>query len=160
MAKAATSRLDRRDAVRRGGRDGRRSVPRSSSTQAEGVLDITDIERVHDMRVATPPPAGGARDLRDVLPGQAAQAGALRDVKALADALGARRDPDVHLPGPRAARAPVPAPDAAGRPRPSRRGLHAEQASGNDVLAAALERGPARPTCGAPARRVRGAPRA
>ena len=62
----------------------------------EGVLDTSDIERVHDMRVAT-------RRLRAVLeifapcfPKQPFKA-ALRDVKALADALGERRDPDVHL---------------------------------------------------------------
>ena len=63
---------------------------------AEGVLDTTDIERVHDMRVATRrlravleifAPCFPRKALRDVL----------RDVKALADALGARRDPDVHL---------------------------------------------------------------
>src|SRR3954470_8121544 len=62
----------------------------------EGVLDTVDIERVHDMRVAT-------RRLRAVLevfapcfPSQPFKA-ALRDVKALAHALGDRRDPDVHL---------------------------------------------------------------
>jgi len=63
---------------------------------AEGVLDTTDIERVHDMRVAS-------RRLRAVLeifapcfektPFRAA----LRDVKGLADALGERRDPDVQI---------------------------------------------------------------
>jgi CHAD domain-containing protein len=62
----------------------------------EGVLDISDIERVHDMRVAT-------RRLRAVLevfepcfPKRPHRA-ALRDVKRLADALGERRDPDVHV---------------------------------------------------------------
>src|SRR5215211_4530859 len=62
----------------------------------EGVLDTVDIERVHDMRVAT-------RRLRAVLevfapcfPQRPFKA-ALRDVKALADALGERRDPDVQL---------------------------------------------------------------
>jgi hypothetical protein len=63
---------------------------------AAGVLDVTDIERVHDMRVAT-------RRLRAVLeifapcfPAGEHKA-VLRDVKRLADALGARRDPDVQL---------------------------------------------------------------
>ncbi|MDQ3740405.1 MAG: CHAD domain-containing protein [Actinomycetota bacterium] len=63
---------------------------------SEGVLDTSDIERVHDMRVAT-------RRLRAVLeifapcfpPKQHKKV--LREVKALADALGARRDPDVQL---------------------------------------------------------------
>jgi CHAD domain-containing protein len=63
---------------------------------ADGVLDTSDIERVHDMRVAT-------RRLRAVLeiyepcfPRKQLRA-ALEDVKALADALGERRDPDVQL---------------------------------------------------------------
>src|ERR1700755_48334 len=63
---------------------------------AAGVLDTDDIERVHDMRVAT-------RRLRAVLevfaPAFDAEEhkAALKEVKALADALGARRDPDVQL---------------------------------------------------------------
>lgn len=63
---------------------------------AEGVLDTEDIERVHAMRVAT-------RRLRAVLeifaPAFPAKAhrGLLREVKRLADALGERRDPDVHI---------------------------------------------------------------
>lgn len=61
-----------------------------------GVLDTGDIERVHAMRVATRrlravmevySPCFDRDELRPVL----------RDVKALADALGARRDPDVEL---------------------------------------------------------------
>lgn len=63
---------------------------------AHGVLDMGRIEHVHDMRVATRrlravlevySPCFPKRELRPVL----------RDVKALADALGARRDPDVEL---------------------------------------------------------------
>src|SRR4051794_18712960 len=63
---------------------------------AEGVLDMQDIERVHDMRVAT-------RCLRAVLEifapcfPKREHAEILGDVKALADALGERRDPDVHI---------------------------------------------------------------
>ena len=63
---------------------------------SEGVLDTADIERVHDMRVAS-------RRLRAVLEifkpcfPKAEFKAALRDVKALADALGERRDPDVHI---------------------------------------------------------------
>src|SRR4249919_224695 len=63
---------------------------------AEGVLDTSDIERVHDMRVAT-------RRLRAVLEIFAPcfprdlHRDVLRDVKELADALGERRDPDVHI---------------------------------------------------------------
>jgi CHAD domain-containing protein len=64
--------------------------------QREGVLDTTDIERVHRMRVAT-------RRLRAALevfgPALDARRGkrALAEVKALADALGERRDRDVQL---------------------------------------------------------------
>jgi CHAD domain-containing protein len=64
--------------------------------QSVDVLDTTDIERVHDMRVAS-------RRLRAVLEIYAPcfprheHRAVLKDVKALADALGARRDPDVQL---------------------------------------------------------------
>ena len=63
---------------------------------AEGVLDTGDIERVHDMRVAT-------RRLRAAMEVFAAcfprkqHKRVLREVKALADTLGERRDPDVHI---------------------------------------------------------------
>lgn len=63
---------------------------------ARGVLDRGDIERVHDMRVAS-------RRLRAVLeifapcfPGKELRK-TLREVKALADDLGERRDPDVAI---------------------------------------------------------------
>ncbi len=62
----------------------------------DDVLDVTDIERVHAMRVAT-------RRLRAVLEifapcfPKTEYRDVLRDVKALADALGERRDPDVHI---------------------------------------------------------------
>jgi CHAD domain-containing protein len=61
-----------------------------------GVLDTGDIERVHDMRVASRrlraalevfAPCFPKRDLRRTL----------REVKALADDLGGRRDPDVAI---------------------------------------------------------------
>jgi CHAD domain-containing protein len=63
---------------------------------AHGVLDVGDVERVHDMRVAT-------RRLRAVLEVFAAcfprkrHKRLLKEVKQLADALGARRDPDVAI---------------------------------------------------------------
>jgi CHAD domain-containing protein len=105
---------------------------------ADGVLDTGDIERVHDMRVAT-------RRLRAVLEVYAPcfdkkpHRAALREVKRLADALGARRDPDVQL----AALQRL----ADGFTTTDRRGvetfaevLRVEQAAGNDVVAAALAR--------------------
>jgi inorganic triphosphatase YgiF len=64
--------------------------------QSENVLDTSDIERVHDMRVAT-------RRLRAVLEifapcfPRKLHRDVLGDVKDLADALGERRDPDVHI---------------------------------------------------------------
>ncbi len=104
----------------------------------EGVLDTQDIERVHAMRVAS-------RRLRAVLeifavcfPPDEHRA-VLAEVKALADALGARRDPDVQLD------AVARLADAMGdAERPGLEvfadRLRAEQAAGNEVLAAALER--------------------
>jgi CHAD domain-containing protein len=106
--------------------------------QAEGVLDTRDIERVHDMRVAS-------RRLRAVLeifapcfPASEFK-GVLRDVKLLADALGERRDPDVHIDAlQQFAKALVPS---------ARPGvaflvddLRERQARGNELLAAELER--------------------
>src|ERR687884_1653133 len=106
--------------------------------QADGVLDTDDIERVHDMRVAT-------RRLRAVLeifepcfPAVPFK-GVLRDVKAVADALGERRDPDVHIAGLEGFAAKVPAADRAGVRLLVER-QRARQAAGNGVLAGALER--------------------
>lgn len=69
---------------------------REVEEHSDGVLDTGDIERVHAMRVAT-------RRLRAVLeiyepcfPRDELRP-VLREVKALADALGERRDPDVEL---------------------------------------------------------------
>lgn len=104
---------------------------------ADGVLDTSDIERVHDMRVASRRLRAvleifaGAFDRRELEP-------LVRDVKALADALGARRDPDVQIAHFEALRAALPPADHAGVDVILER-LRAEQAAGNDVLAAALD---------------------
>ena len=95
----------------------------------DGVLDTSDIERVHAARVAT-------RRLRAVLEIFAVcfeprpYKAALRDVKRLADALGERRDPDVHLEA------------FAGRDdvEPLLERLRARQSAGNETLRAELER--------------------
>ena len=103
----------------------------------EGVLDTSDIERVHDMRVAS-------RRLRAVLEifapcfPQGDFKTALRDVKALADALGERRDPDVHIDAMQAFEAAVQAVNRPGVEALVQR-LRARQAAGNDALRAALE---------------------
>lgn len=62
----------------------------------EGVLDMTDIERVHAMRVATRR-LRAALEIHAICFPKKQFRTVLRDVKALADALGARRDPDVQL---------------------------------------------------------------
>src|SRR6188472_1902441 len=103
---------------------------------AEGVLDTSEIERVHDMRVATRrlravleiyEPCFPRKALRDVL----------ADVKALADALGERRDPDVHLAQLEEFAAAVKEADRPGIEVFAER-VRAEQGAGNKALAALL----------------------
>ena len=102
----------------------------------EGVLDVERIEQVHAMRVTS-------RRLRAVLEVHAvcfdpeAYAPVLQDVKALADALGARRDPDVELEALAALAAELPEADRPGLELVAAE-ARAEQARGNQVLAAAL----------------------
>lgn len=62
----------------------------------EGVLDTTDIERVHDMRVASRRLRAALEIFAPCFPKQAHRR-VLSDVKALADALGERRDRDVRI---------------------------------------------------------------
>lgn len=103
---------------------------------AGSVLDMSDIERVHDMRVST-------RRLRAVLEiyepcfPKRAWRSVLRDVKALADALGERRDPDVLLDRLHALRDSVTSADVLGLDAFASR-ARAEQAHGNETLARAL----------------------
>jgi CHAD domain-containing protein len=105
--------------------------------QAEGVLDTSDIERVHDMRVAS-------RRLRAVLEvfapcfPRGPYRGVLRDVKMVADALGERRDPDVHLAAMEKLAAELPAELQPGIEELAER-QRERQAVGNEVLAPALE---------------------
>ncbi|HEX8067178.1 MAG TPA: CHAD domain-containing protein [Thermoleophilaceae bacterium] len=63
---------------------------------AEHVLDVTDVERVHDMRVATRRLRAALEIFATCFP-KAEHRATLREVKALADALGERRDPDVAI---------------------------------------------------------------
>jgi CHAD domain-containing protein len=104
---------------------------------AENVLDTQDIERVHAMRVSS-------RRLRAVLEifERAFPADdwrpVLEDVKTLADALGARRDPDVQIEHFEGLRAELADDEQAGLELILDR-LRAEQAAGNTVLAAALD---------------------
>jgi CHAD domain-containing protein len=104
---------------------------------SENVLDMTDIERVHDMRVAS-------RRLRAVLEiyapcfpeGQFKPL--LREVKDLADALGERRDPDVLLDRLATLEAALPKANAPGI-EAFAAPIREEQLRGNETLAAALE---------------------
>jgi CHAD domain-containing protein len=105
--------------------------------QAEGVLDTSDIERVHDMRVAS-------RRLRAVLEvfapcfPRGPYRGVLRDVKMVADALGERRDPDVHLAAMEKLAAELPPELQPGIEELAER-QRERQAVGNEVLAPTLE---------------------
>ncbi len=105
---------------------------------SENVLDVSDIERVHDMRVAT-------RRLRAALEVFVAcfpkkeHRRVLAEVKALADALGERRDPDVAVEELTKVAKKLTKADGAGVA--SLVAEHrAEQEKGNEVVAAALER--------------------
>ena len=63
---------------------------------SEGVLDTSDIERVHDMRVATRRLRAALEIFEPCFPPKA-YGDALGEVKRLADALGERRDRDVAI---------------------------------------------------------------
>lgn len=103
----------------------------------EGVLDTTDIERVHDMRVAS-------RRLRAVMEifapcfPRKERRTLLKEVKALADALGARRDADVAIAGLERFSAALPISDRAGIDHLLGH-LRAEQDAANAALAQALD---------------------
>jgi CHAD domain-containing protein len=105
---------------------------------ADGVLDTSDIERVHDMRVAS-------RRLRAVLEifapcfPQSEFKSVLRDVKQLADALGERRDPDVHIDALKTFSKALVAANKHGVARLIEE-QEERQARGNETLAAELER--------------------
>ena len=105
--------------------------------QSTNVLDTSDIERVHDMRVAT-------RRLRAVLEifapcfERTLHRGVLGEVKSLADALGERRDPDVHIDALQRFGAAVAEADRPGVESLVGR-LRQDQATGNTTVSRALE---------------------
>jgi CHAD domain-containing protein len=66
------------------------------AAHAQGVLDTGDIERVHDMRVATRRLRATLEIFEPCFPAKA-YGQALTEVKRLADALGERRDRDVAI---------------------------------------------------------------
>jgi CHAD domain-containing protein len=106
--------------------------------QAAGVLDTGDIERVHDMRVATRRLRAALEIFEPCFPDKAYRE-ALGEVKRLADALGERRDRDVAIATLHGFSDQMPAPD--------RRGigsligqLRDEQEDANRELAPLVER--------------------
>ena len=106
--------------------------------QSTNVLDVGDIERVHDMRVAT-------RRLRAVLEifapcfPRKQHRSVLQEVKALADALGERRDRDVHIEELERIAASLATEDRPGLGELVG-ALRSEQEGANVILAEALER--------------------
>jgi len=104
---------------------------------SEGVLDMTEIEGVHAMRVATRRLRAAIEVFRPCFPKEQGKA-VLDDVKALADALGERRDPDVAILALDGFAAAMPAPDRPGI-RSIVDGFRAEQKQANVALAAFVE---------------------
>ena len=104
---------------------------------AESVLDTSDIERVHDMRVATRRLRAALEIFAPCFP-KAEHRKVLKEVKRLADALGERRDPDVAIESferVRAALAPADRSGVGGLIED----LRARQAGANATLAEAIE---------------------
>jgi CHAD domain-containing protein len=100
---------------------------------ARGVLDTGDIERVHDMRVATRRLRAALEVFEPCFPGKPYRQ-ALREVKRLADGLGERRDRDVAIAALRNFNEQMPAPDQRGVSSLIDR-LREEQAEANVELA-------------------------
>jgi CHAD domain-containing protein len=101
------------------------------------VLAVDEIERVHDMRVASRRLRAALEIFAPCFP-RSEHREVLRDVKELAGALGARRDPDVQLAELAKLRAQLPEGDHAGVDLLVAR-VTDEQARGNVALREALE---------------------
>jgi CHAD domain-containing protein len=69
---------------------------REVADHSQNVLDVTDIERVHDMRVATRRLRAALEIFEPCFPAQQYEE-TLKEIKAVADALGERRDADVAI---------------------------------------------------------------
>jgi CHAD domain-containing protein len=69
---------------------------REVADHSQNVLDVSDIERVHDMRVATRRLRAALEIFEPCFP-EGRHEDALREVKEVADALGERRDADVTI---------------------------------------------------------------
>ena len=104
---------------------------------SENVLDMGDIDRVHDMRVATRRLRAAIEVFRPCFPRGEGKS-VLRDVKALADALGERRDRDVAIDALAGFAAAMPSPDRPGIGSLVNR-FRAEQEQANADLVALVE---------------------
>ena len=107
--------------------------------QGEGVLDTGDIERVHDMRVATRRLRAALEIFEPCFPPKAFRQ-ALGEVKRLADALGERRDRDVAIASLHSFNDQMAAPDRRGVDSLVER-FRAEQEEANAALAPLVEQG-------------------
>ncbi|MEK6326574.1 MAG: CHAD domain-containing protein [Actinomycetota bacterium] len=112
---------------------------REVADHAYDVLNVVDIERVHDMRVATRRLRAALEIFEPCFPPKEFGA-ALSHVKAIADALGERRDRDVAIAALEEFAAGIPSPDRPGVQTLIER-LRAEQAEANEGLAPFVEAG-------------------
>jgi CHAD domain-containing protein len=104
---------------------------------SENVLDVGDIDRVHDMRVASRRLRAAIEVFRPCFPAKQRKA-VLKEVKGLADALGERRDRDVAI--------EMLSSFSAAMPHPDRRGIGSlirefeeEQLAANEELAGPVD---------------------
>ena len=110
---------------------------RELADHSAGVLDTSDIENVHDMRVASRRLRAALEVFMPCFPAKQAKS-VLEEVKALADALGERRDPDVLLDRLATLEAALPKANTPGI-EAFAAPVREEQERGNATLAAALE---------------------
>jgi len=104
----------------------------------EGVLDVSDIDRVHDMRVATRRLRAAMEIFAPCFP-KKEHGRLLKEVKALADALGERRDRDVAIVAMETAAEQMTAADRPGIAHLTAQ-LREEQTRANGVVEQALEK--------------------
>jgi CHAD domain-containing protein len=102
----------------------------------QGVLDTSEIEHVHDMRVATRRLRAALEIFEACFPKKQHKR-VLKEVKSLADTLGERRDPDVHVQELERIAAALTREDARGI-RSLETELRAQQQGANDAVAAKL----------------------
>jgi CHAD domain-containing protein len=105
---------------------------REVADHSRDVLDVSDIERVHDMRVATRRLRAALEIFEPCFPKKQLRS-ALREVRAIADALGERRDRDVAIAALEEFGAALAAPDRPGISSLIEQ-LRVEQTEANDNL--------------------------